>query len=137
MRVLTALPVDEIKDHEDGRVDLLGLREDWFFDQVPVLLERLTVFVELEIAPADRGRKHTLVFQVAEEGGKVLKAVPVSFGIPPDYPRPIAPLDPTLFEIPFERFGPHALDIFIGNDGPPYDHARRVYLSIQPRENDL
>ncbi len=129
MRVVTALIVDEIRDHDDGRVDLIGLREDLFFDQVPVLLEQMTLFLELELDEGDRGERHTLELRVVEWTGKVQKAIPVSFTVPPDYPRPTAPLDPTLFEVPFEQFGPHYLDIMANGE-----HARRLYLSILPRE---
>ena len=129
MRLLTALIVDEIRETEDGRVDLLGLREDLYFDAVPVLLERMTLFLELEVSPEDRGRRHALGFQLSGDDDRVLKEVPIQFSIPPDYPRPTAPLDPTLFELPFERFGPHYLDIFVGGT-----HARRLYLTVRPRE---
>ena len=49
--------------------------------------------------------------------------------MPPDYPRPVAALDPTLFEVPFHQFGPHFADILINGE-----HARRLYLSVLPRE---
>lgn len=131
MRLLNALVVDEIRDTEGGTVDLIGLREDLFFDQVPVILERLTLFIELEIAPEDRGVKHSFLFRLSDTTGKTLKDVPVSFTVPPDYARPVAPLDPTFFEVPFERFGWHFIDIFT-----PSEHIRRIYLSILPRAID-
>jgi hypothetical protein len=129
LRVVTALVIDDIKQHDDGRVDLLGLREDYYFDAVPVLLTSLSLFMELEVGPEDRGKRHHLLFRLIDETGRAIKEFPVPFTMPPDYPRPIAPIDPTLFEIPFERFGPHYLDILV--DG---EHSRRLFLSILPRD---
>lgn len=128
MRVANALVVDEIRDQEDGSVDLIGLREDLFFDEVPVILERLTLFVELELALDDRGKRHQLELRLADDTGKVLMSSALRFTLPPDHPRPIAPLDPTLFEVPFERFGLHFLDILLNGE-----HARRLVLSVQQR----
>lgn len=129
MRVNSALVVDEIRLQDDGRVDLLGLREDLYFDAVPVILQSLSLFVELEIAAEDRGRKHVLELRLIDEDGRVSQATPVSFEIPFDYDRPIAHMDPTLFEVTFHRFGPHYLDLIA--DGVP---ARRIYLSALPRD---
>lgn len=130
MRVLNALVVDEIRDRDDGGIDLIGLREDLYFDAVPVMLEALTLFVEVAIFPEDRGKSHTLEFRLVEaETGRVAKEIPLKFAIPLDHQRPTAPLDPTLFELPFERFGTHFLDII--TDG---EEDRRIILSIFPRE---
>ena len=130
MQIVTALIVDEIRDSasEEGRVDLIGLREDLFFDSVPVVLERLTLFVEMQIGADDRGRKHRLGFRLSDHSDKILKELPINFSLPEEFPRMTAPLDPTLFELPFERFGPHYLDMFVNGD-----HQRRIYLSVLPR----
>lgn len=129
MRVNSALVVDEIRMHEDGRVDLLGLREELAFDQMPVILQSLSLFVELEITPEDRGRRHELELRLTDTEGRVAKATPIRFEMPGDYDRPVAHLDPTLFDVTFHRFGPHFLDLIA--DGTP---ARRIYLNILPRE---
>jgi hypothetical protein len=129
MRLTNALIVDEIRDTESGTVDLIGLREDLYFDALPVVLERLTLFLELQIAPDDRGIKQSLLFRLSDPNGKLLKEVPLSFTIPDGYNRPVAPLDPTLFEIPFEQWGWHFLDIFTTTE-----HARRLYLNVLPRD---
>jgi hypothetical protein len=128
MRLLTALVVDEIRENEDGRVDLLGLREDLYFDALPVILERLTLFLELEVSADDRGKDHTLGIRLSEATGRVLKELPLRFTVPAGFERPTAPLDPTLFELTFERFGPHQIDIFLAGE-----QVRHVYLSVLPR----
>jgi hypothetical protein len=130
VRVLNALVVDEIQDRDDGGINLIGLREDLYFDAVPVILEALSLFVEVAVYPEDRGKTHSLEFRLIEaETGRVIKEIPLRFPIPLDHMRPTAPLDPTLFEIPFERFGTHFLDIL--TDG---EEDRRIVLSIFPRE---
>lgn len=130
MRVLNALIVDEIRDREDGGVDLIGLRSDLYFDSIPVILETLTLFVEVGLAPDDRGKPHQLEFRLVEaETERILRSAPLRVSIPLDHSRPTAPLDPTLFELPFERFGPHFLEIW--TDGEP---DRRILIPVLPRE---
>ncbi|GAB4461285.1 MAG: hypothetical protein OHK0029_26380 [Armatimonadaceae bacterium] len=129
MRVLNALVIDEIRDREDGGIDLIGLREDLYFDAVPVILEALSLFVELEVAPADRGKRHTLEFRLIEaDTGRTMHTASLQFMVPPDHPRPLAPLDPTLFELPFESFGAHFVELHVNSE-----LHRRVYLNILPR----
>lgn len=133
MQIVTALVVDEIRDsaHEEGRVDLIGLREDLYFDELPVILERMTLFIEVQLSADDRGRRHGLGFRLTDHVDKTLKEIPINFTIPENFPRMTAPLDPTLFELTFERYGPHYLDLFL--DG---EHQRRIYLNILPRPHD-
>ena len=130
MRVANALVVDEIRDRpDDGSVDLIGLREDLYFDDVPVVLEQLTLFIELEIGPNDRGTSHKIDIKISGPDGELISAAPIKFSLPADFPRPFAPLDPTLFDTTFKAFGPHALDIFVGGV-----HSRRLFLTVLPRE---
>jgi hypothetical protein len=129
LRVLNALIVDLIQQQDDGRVDLLGLREDYYFDAVPVMLNSMTLFIELEVSAEDRGKNHALLFRLIDETGTALKEFPLRFTLPPDHPRPVAPLDPTLFEVPFAQFGMHFLDILV--DG---EHSRRLFLHVLPRD---
>ena len=130
MRVTAALVVDEIRmQEESGTVDLLGLREDLYFDSVPVVLQSLSLFVELEIAPEDHGRKHVLELRLIDEDGRIAHTTPIRFDIPQGYPKPVAHLDPTLFEVTFHRFGPHYLDL-IANGALD----RRVYVNVHRRD---
>ena len=69
MRILTALVVDEIRETEEGRVDLLGLREDLHFDTLPVVLERMTLFLEFEVAPEDINLHPDLRWKKGKPGG--------------------------------------------------------------------
>ena len=129
MRVANALIVDEIRDRPDGSVDLIGLREDLYFDTVPVILERLTLFIELEVGPSDRGQAHKLELRVSGPDGQPIAMAPIKFTLPAHFPRPVAPLDPTLFDTTFRAFGPHALDIFVNGE-----QSRRVFLTVLPRD---
>lgn len=131
MRVANALIVDEIRDRPDGSVDLVGLREDLYFDTLPVILERLTLFIELEVGQSDRGASHKIEIRISGPDGVLIAAAPIKFTLPVNFPRPLAPLDPTLFDTTFKAFGPHALDIFVGGD-----FSRRVFLTVLPREDE-
>ena len=128
MQITSALWVDEIRKHEDGRVDLLGLFEDIYLDEVPVTLESLSVFIDLEIAPEDRGRPHAIELRLTDDAGKpVQEPTKIRFSVPTEaeFPRPSAQLDLSLFQITFRRFGSHTLDILV--DGAP---ARSLYLGV-------
>jgi hypothetical protein len=114
MQVLTALLLDEVRKYPDGRVDLLGLFEDVYFDEVPVTLESLSLFVDLLLEDGDKGRPHTLVFSIRDEEGTALQEpTRVRFAVPPpdQFPRSTAQLDMALFNVTFHRFGPHAIEI--------------------------
>jgi hypothetical protein len=132
LHVSSALVVDEIRENEQGGVDLLGLREELYFDTLPVLLERLTLFLDLVVAPADRGARHAIDLSVIDPNGTVLKSIPIRFTLPADYPRPTAPLDPTLFEVPFQQFGPHTVEIQLGETT-----VRRLPLFILQRDSGV
>lgn len=127
MMLYSALIVDEIRERDDGSVDLIGLREDLYFDELPVVLERLTLFLETGLETADLGVRHQIDLRIVDPAGQTLVATPVRFTLPPEYPRPTAPLDPTLFEITFRQFGPHAVEIGIGGS-----LVRRIPLNVLP-----
>lgn len=134
MKVTTALLVDEVRKHEDGRVDLLGLFEDIYVASVPFILDNLSLFLDLEIAPEDRGRKHVMEVGLLDaDGAPVQPARIIRFDIPDEdaYPRSTAQLDLIFPNVPFNRFGAHHLDVIL--DGKT---ARRVYLSVQPQRID-
>jgi len=114
MQVITALLLDEVRKHPDGRVDLLGLFEDIYFDEVPITLESISLFVDLLLDDADKGRQHTILFALRDEDGKALQEpTRVRFGVPPadQFPRSTAQLDMALFNVTFQRFGPHYIEI--------------------------
>lgn len=133
MQITSALFVDEIRKHDDGRVDLLGLFEDIYFEQVPVTLESLSLFVDMEITSADAGRPHVLELRLSAPSGELVQPpTKVRFAIPPEdaLSRPTAQLDLSLFQLTFRQYGPHFLEI-LADDVP----ARRLYLGIQPRDD--
>ena len=132
MEVTAALLVDEVKRHPDGRVDLLGLFEDIYVESVPFLLDNLSLFLDLEIGPEDKGKPHVLeVRLLGEDGAPVHPARIIRFDVPAgdQYPRSTAQLDLIFPNVPFARFGVHYLDVLLDGRG-----ARRVYLNIEPRE---
>ncbi len=131
MEVINALWVDEIRKRPDGGVDLLGVFEDLYLDEIPVTLENLSLYVEVTFGPGDRGQRQTLQLHLTDETGQSAQEPShIRFGAPPldDYPRPSAPLDLALFEVTFRRFGAYQLDITV--NGEP---ARRVYLYVHSR----
>ena len=131
MQILTALVVDEIRENEEGRVDLIGLRDILYFDAMPVILEKLSLFLELEVDGADRGKRHMIEIRVIDPDGHMLKGIPIRFTLPLEHEGRTGPLDPTLFEVPFHRFGPHAVAIRIGEKV-----ERHLSLRIAPRESE-
>ena len=132
MQVLTAIPVDEVKKHPDGRVDLLGLYEDIYFDRVPFTFDALSLFVDLRFEPEDQGRRHVLEFRIADEDGTLIhETTRARFEVPAGdaLPRSTAQLDMAFFDVTFHRFGPHAIEIWLGDT-----LLRTVSLYVLPSE---
>jgi len=132
MEVTSALLVDQVVKHPDGRVDLLGLFEDVYVESVPVTLESLTLFLDLEIAPNDKGRPHRLELRLVDAAGTLVQpALRVGFDLPSadEYPRSTAQLDLDFADATFRCFGDHVIEVAL--DG---ETKRRVHLSLQPRE---
>ena len=114
MTLSSALVVDEIKKHPDGRVDLLGLFEDLYFESIPIILENLSLFLDIELATEDRGKRHALQFTlIGPDGAPTSDPWNIKFAVPglSEYPRNAVQLDPTLFSLTFPRFGPYAIEI--------------------------
>ncbi len=129
MEVTSALIVEEVKKHEDGRVDLLGLFEDIYVEHVPVTVDHFTLFLDLELAPEDKGRQHTMELRLIDAEGRVVQPpMKVTFDVPDEdlYPRSTAQLDLDFPDVTFKNFGVHYLQVLINGKT-----ARRVYLSIQ------
>jgi hypothetical protein len=129
MEVTSALIVEEVKKHEDGRVDLLGLFEDIYVEHVPVVVDGLTLFLDLELAPEDKGRQHAMELRLIDAEGRVVQPpTKIAFDVPGDdlYPRATAQLDLDFPDVTFKSFGAHHLEVFLNGR-----RARRVYLSIQ------
>lgn len=131
MEVTSALLVDQIVKHPDGRVDLLGLFEDVYVESVPVAIESLTLFVDLEVGPGDKGRPHQMELRLVDAAGGPAAPTPlrVGFDLPADYPRSTAQLDLDFPDATFRAFGEHIIEIVL--DG---DVKRRVHLYLHSRE---
>lgn len=128
MKLLNALLLDNIVKHPDGRVDLLGLFEAIYFEQVPFILDSLSIFVEVEIETADRESRHTLELQMFTHDGKPASdPTTIQFMAPSavEYPRSVAQLDLALFKVPFNAFGEYKLRVVL--DGVP---AREIPLEV-------
>jgi len=135
MQVLCALLIDEIRKHPDGRVDLLGLYEDIYLDQISVTLESISLFVDLEIYPEDKGREHSLELRVTDPDGTVVgDTTRIRFAVPPgdDFPRESAQLDLAMFNIALHRYGPHSVEIAAGGK-----LLRRLPLFVHPAQVPL
>ena len=114
MTIANALLVDDIRKHPDGRVDLVGLFEDIHFPNLPVQLESVSLFVDLVLAPEDRGQVRLLEISVLDPTGKAIQEpTRIKFTVPrsDQYDRDTAQLDLALFELPFHDYGPHRIDI--------------------------
>jgi hypothetical protein len=133
MQVITALLVDEVRKHPEGGVDLIGLFEDIYLDEVPVKLDNMSLFIDLALAPADKGVAHTLEFVlVSPDGSTRGEATKIRFGVPPhaEFPRDSAQLDLVLFEQTFYSFGTHYVDI--RKDGQV---LRRIPLHVSSKSD--
>jgi hypothetical protein len=129
--ILNALFVDEIKKHPDGRVDLLGLFEDIYLPQMPVTVENLQVFVDLELVEADKGKSHQIEMRLVNVTTQepIQPPTRIKFALPPtaEFPRHTAQLDLALFEITFHAYGEYALELWADDT-----FARRLPLRVLP-----
>lgn len=133
MQVITALLVDEVKKHPEGGVDLLGLFEDIYLDEVPVKLESISMYVDLALEPADKGVSHTVEFHLVGPDGKSHgEATKIRFAVPPhaEFPRDSAQLDLVLFEQTFMTFGTYHVEIRRGEQ-----LLRRVPLHVSSKSD--
>lgn len=130
LEVLSALLVDEVKKHPDGRVDLLGLFEDVYLPSVPVRLDHVVLFLDLAIGDADKGQRHDIEVHLLDADGKPTQPpLPIRFVVPANatYARSTAQLDLDLFELTFNRWGEHVFDVRINGVS-----KRRVFLGVHP-----
>jgi len=131
MQVVAALLIDEVRKHPDGRVDLIGLFEDLYLDDVPVTLEAISLYVDLAVSEADRGVTHTLEFRLVDPAGASRQEpTRVRFAVPSqaEFPRDSAQLDLALFNLTFHSFGAHAIEVWSGTE-----LLRRISLYVQPK----
>lgn len=132
MTVTAALLVDEIRKHDDGRVDLIGLFEDIYLPELPVTLESLQIFVDLEIDDSDRGERCELELRVIDPDGAPLQDPSrIRFPVPTraQYPRASAQLDLALFQVPFRRTGPHEIQVRVAGN-----LVRRIPLHVMVQD---
>jgi hypothetical protein len=114
LRLTSALVVDEVKKHPNGQVDLLGLFEDLYFDTLPITLDSLSLFLDIELSSEDRGKKHELIFiLIGPEDQPLGEPWQIKFTVPSEaeYDRSSVQLDPTLFSLTFQKFGNYAIQI--------------------------
>ena len=114
MQVAAALLVDEVRKHPEGGVDLLGLFEDIYFDEVPVTLESISVFIDLALSDADKGIQHSLEFLLVDpQGNAQQEPTRIRFAVPParEFPRDSAQLDMALFTLTFHSFGTYWIEV--------------------------
>lgn len=131
MQVITALLVDEVRKHPEGGVDLIGLFEDIYLDEVPVKLESISMYVDLALEPADKGTAHTVEFLLVGPDGKAHgEATKIRFAVPThaEFPRDSAQLDLVLFEQTFMTFGTYHVEIRRGDQ-----LMRRVPLHVSSK----
>jgi hypothetical protein len=130
--VLNALLVDEIRKHPSGQVDLIGLYEDIYLDQVPSTLENIQLFMDLELAPADRGKRHQIEVRILHPVTKEIVGQPLTirFEVPEaaQFARNTAQLDLSFFDITFPTLGQYTIEIHWAGEV-----QRRLPLYVYPR----
>jgi hypothetical protein len=143
MNLLNAHLVDEIKKHTTGQVDLIGLYEDIYLEQVPATLENIQVFLDLGLEAIDKGKKHQIEMillyhsenpenseskSIGTEVGMPLK---ISFDVPTaaDFSRNTAQLDLAFFDVTLPSYGRYTIEVNL--DGVL---QRRLPLFVLPKD---
>lgn len=110
MTISCALFVDGVRQSESG-LDLCGLSEGFGFPTLPVTLEKMPLFLNLELEPGDRGQSCRLEFHLLSPSGQALDSPNwLDFTLPSDDDAVTAKLLPTL-DLTFHVFGVHTLEI--------------------------
>lgn len=123
MTISTALFVDSVRQRDDGGLDLCGLSEGFGFPSVPVTLEQVPIFLNLELDPDDYAKPVRLAFHLlAPSGGQFSPENTLEFTLPTD--TPTAKLLPAM-NLTFHHFGIHTLEIRLGET-----LLQRLHLTI-------
>ncbi|WP_394794760.1 DUF6941 family protein [Armatimonas sp.] len=110
MTISCAVFVDGVRQGENG-IDLCGLSEGFGFPGLPVTLEKMPLFLNLELDDADRGKSCRLEFHLLAPNGQALDSPNwLDFTLPADEDAVTAKLLPTL-DLTFHKFGTHTLEI--------------------------
>ena len=128
MELLTAVLAHEAKISEVGTVDLLGLFEDVYTDEMPLTLPHFCVFLDMEFVPADLGQSHIIGFRLLDGGGRpVCPPVGVQIDAPRHDPKPRKVMHHTqnFHDTVFRSAGTHHLDVVYRGQT-----LRRLHLNI-------
>lgn len=110
MTISMAAFVDSVRQRDDGGLDLCGLTEGFGFPSVPVTLEEVPLFLNLELDESDRGAHCKLAFHLLTPSGQQVDSENrLEFTLPSD-DVPTAKLLPAL-SLSFHHFGTHTLEI--------------------------
>lgn len=110
MTISCAVFVDGVRQGESG-IDLCGLSEGFGFPSLPVILEKMPLFLNLELDDDDRGKACRLEFHLLSPKGQALDSPNwLDFTLPTDEETVTAKLLPTL-DLTFHSFGIHTLEI--------------------------
>ena len=110
MIISCAVFVDGVRQGESG-IDLCGLSEGFGFPSLPVTLEKMPLFLNLELDAADRGKACRLEFHLLSPNGQALDSPNwLDFTLPTEEDTVTAKLLPTL-DLTFHSFGIHTLEI--------------------------
>ena len=110
MTISCAVFVDGVRQGESG-IDLCGLSEGFGFPNLPVTLEKMPLFLNLELENTDRGKACRLEFHLLSPSGQALDSPNwLDFTLPSDDDAVTAKLLPTL-DLTFHNFGVHTLEI--------------------------
>ena len=110
MTISTAVFVDSVRQRDDGGLDLCGLTEGFGFPSLPVTLEEVPLFLNLEIDEQDRAQKCRIAFHLLTPSGQQVDSENrLEFTLPGD-DVPTAKLLPAL-NLTFHHFGIHTLEI--------------------------
>ena len=110
MTISCAVFVDGVRQTDNG-LDLCGLSEGFGFPSLPVTLEKMPLFLNLELDDDDRGRACRLEFHLLSPTGQALDSPNwLDVTLPAEEETVTAKLLPTL-DLTFHGFGVHTLEI--------------------------
>jgi len=119
VEVTVAVIAQDLKVHEDGTFDILGVLTGARVSAVPLTVPLLNLFISFSASPAEVGRQRNVTIELRNADGDLMRKSWTTVTVP-NPPRPGSREDLNvsfpLKNVPFVSEGDYSFHIFVGDD---------------------
>ncbi len=116
MEIMMAIAADDLREHEDGTLDILGILTGLRVSDVPYVAPQMNLFVALSANPIEIGTEKVVQIRLLAADGELMKGADGTITVP-DAPRPGSRADFNvsfpLTNVPFMKAGDYGFHILI------------------------